>query len=148
MVPASATLSRSTSRAFLRVRAFPASSTFPVEMSRIGLMERREPRSAWALPIRPPFLRLSRVSSAPKTWVRPARSSTSATTWSAEAPDAASSAASSTCVPRPDVIERESMTRTSSSPSTALAAFWADCIVAERSEDRLMHTMASAPAAC
>ena len=49
---------------------------------------------------------------------------------------------------RPEVIERESTTRTSRPPSAALAAFCADCIVADRSDDRLMHTTASAPASC
>ena len=51
-------------------------------------------------------------------------------------------------MPSPAVIERESTTRTSRSPSSALAAFWADCIVADSSDERLMHTTASAPACC
>ena len=114
----------------------------------MGLIDRSEPSRAWAPPMRPPFLRLSSVSSAPTTWVRRARSSTRATTSSADAPPAAASAARSTCVPRPEVIERESTTRTSRSPRSALAAFWADCIVADRSEERLMQTTASAPASC
>ena len=49
-------------------------------------------------------------------------------------------------MPRPEVIECESRTRTSRSSAIALAAFWADCIVADRSDERLMQTTASAPA--
>ena len=45
------------------------------------------------------------------------------------------------------MIDLESITRTSISPSKALAAFCADCIVAESSLDRLMQTTASAPSA-
>ena len=36
----------------------------------IGLIDSSEPSRAWAPPMRPPFLRLSSVSSAPNTWVR------------------------------------------------------------------------------
>ena len=43
IAPASATLSRSTSSAFFRVRALPASSTLPEEMSRIGLIDSSDP---------------------------------------------------------------------------------------------------------
>jgi hypothetical protein len=70
-----------------------------------------------------------------------------ATISSAEAPRAAASAARITWVPSPEVIERESTTCTGSSPASAVAALRADCMVAERPEERLMHTTASAPAA-
>jgi hypothetical protein len=49
-----------------------------------------------------------------------------------------------TWVPRPLVIDRLSMTRTGT-PSKALAAVWADCMVADSWLEMLMHTMASAP---
>ena len=44
------------------------------------------------------------------------------------------------------MIDRESTTRTSSVPSKAFAAVRADWSVADSSDDRLMHTTASAPA--
>ena len=65
---------------------FAGSSTSPVEMSMSGLIESIEPSSAWAPPMRPPFWRFSRVSSAPKTWVRADIDSAMATTSSADAP--------------------------------------------------------------
>ena len=83
--------------------------TSPVEMSRSGLIDRSDPSRAWAPPMRPPFLRFSSVSRAPSTWVRGTMPSTRATTSSALAPPAAASAATVTWVPRPDVIERESI---------------------------------------
>ena len=117
-------------------------------MSRIGLIDRSEPTSAWAPPMRPPFLRLSSVSSAPITWVRRTRSSTRATTSSARRARRRPPRAASTHLgPRPEVIERESTTCTGRSPAIAVAAVRADCIVADRPEERLMHTTASAPAA-
>ena len=50
----------------------------------IGLIASAVARNALALPIRPPFLRFSSVSSAPKTRVRAARSTASASTSSIE----------------------------------------------------------------
>ena len=96
--------------------------------------------------MRPPFFRFSSVSSAPIHDVRGAMSSTIATISSALLPSRAACAAAITCDPSPRVIERESTTRTSSVPSNAFAAVRADCSVAESSDDRLMHTTASAPA--
>ena len=61
-------------------------------------------------------------------------------------PRAPACAARSTWVPSPEVMECESRTRTSRSSAIAFAAFWADCIVADRSDERLMQTTASAPA--
>ena len=79
------------------------------------------------------------------TCVRADRSWTIDSTASASPPSAAASAARRTWVARPEVIERESTTRTSMLPSRALAPFCAACMVADRPEDRLMQTMASAP---
>ena len=42
----------------------------------------------------------------------------------------------------------ESMISIGHSPSSALAATCADCIVAERCAERLTHTMPSAPSSC
>ena len=47
----------------MRVRCLPASSTVPVLMSTMGLIDSIEPSIAWAPPMRPPFFRLSSVSS-------------------------------------------------------------------------------------
>jgi hypothetical protein len=44
------------------------------------------------------------------------------------------------------VIDCESRTCTFTSLSTAVAALWADCMVAESPDDRLMQTTESAPA--
>ena len=109
-----------------------------------GLIESIEPSSAWAPPMRPPFWRFSRVSSAPKTWVRADIDSAIATTSSADAPFLAASAAAITIEPRPTVIDVESTTRMSASIESA--AVIADCIVADRAALMLMHTMAVAPA--
>ena len=141
----SATLSRSHPRDFFRVRWRPASSTTPLLMSISGLIDSMLPSRAWALPIRPPFFRFSRVSMAPKTRVRSRMPSTRVTTSSADAPRAAAWAAACTMTPKPAVTERLSTTRTS--PSTSRAASSEDSIVAETPLDRLIQTMASAPSA-
>src|SRR5207244_11847292 len=49
--------------------------------------------------------------------------------------------------PPPILTDSESMTRTGTSPSTDLAAIWADWMVADSLLERLMHTIPSAPAA-
>ena len=61
----SKSLSRRNSSARRRVRCLPASSTAPSTMRMIGFTDSIEPRRALALPMRPPFLRFSRVSRAP-----------------------------------------------------------------------------------
>ena len=138
---AACTWSRSQASALRRVRTFAASTTSPLEMSTIGLMDSIEPIIAWALPIRPPLRRFSRVSRVPKTWVRREALATSASMESASAPAAAALAACSTSVPRPAVTDRLSSTRMSPrlpvSARTASAPWAADCMVAEIDDDKL-----------
>ena len=64
----------------------PASSTTPSRTSTTGLIESIDPSRARALPIRPPRLRNSSVSSEPNSFVRSRRSVTSATIDSRSAP--------------------------------------------------------------
>ena len=147
---ASATLSRSTSRAFLRVRGLPASSTLPRRDVDDGLdrQQRAEQRlgaadAAALLEVVEGVERADDVGAARRGC------STSATTSSADAPPArglgreqhlgAEARGDRARVDDPHVEV---------ALDGALAAFWADCMVADRSEDRLMHTTASAPAAC
>ncbi len=66
------TFSTRNARALLRVRCLPPCSTFPSRTSMIGLIASAEASNALAPPIRPPFFRLSSVSSAPHTRVRSA----------------------------------------------------------------------------
>ena len=88
---------------------------------------------------------MSRVA---KSLVRSRRSTTSATIDSSESPSAARRAAVRQRLPRPIDALCESITCTGTSPDTAAAATWAACIVAERCDERLMHTMPVAPRAC
>ncbi len=111
----------------------------------IGLIASAEASSALAPPMRPPFFRFSRVSSAPHTLVREARSCARATTAACEALPAARVAQSITMRPRPSVTCWLSITVTLISSATARAASSADCIVADRAALRLMATMLVAP---
>ena len=106
-----------------------------------------EPRSARALPTRPPFLRNSSVSSAPYSFERFRRSVTLATIDSSESPSAARRAAVRQRLPRPIETMSESTTTTGQSAWTACAATCADCMVAESLDDRLMQMMPVAPSA-
>ena len=92
--------------------------------------------SALAPPIRPPFFRLSSVSSAPQTFVRAASECTAATTSSCPAPAAARRAAATAIMPWPIVTERESTTVTGTTSATLRAASSALCIVADSAADR------------
>ena len=93
--------------------------------------------------MRPPFFRLSSVSRVAQIrWRLDLVDSTPATmvvgvgavARPARPPTAPSS-------PRPRVTDRESTTsHVDASSSNALAAVWADCIVADSCDDRLMHT--------
>jgi len=103
------------------------------------------PTRAWAPPMRPPFFRLSRVLRAPKMRVRSAFSLRSASISSALLPASAARAASMQARPMAPLTVWVSMIRTST--STLLAACWADSMVADRPEARLMHRTVSAPAA-
>ena len=58
-------VSRNHSSDLRRVRCLAASSTAPSSIRMIGLIESIEPSIDCALPMRPPFTRFSRVSSAP-----------------------------------------------------------------------------------
>ena len=69
-----------------RVRCLPPCSTAPSTTSMIGLIASAVASIALAPPMRPPFFRLSSVSSAPNTLVRAARSAASAATSSRLAP--------------------------------------------------------------
>ena len=83
--------------------------------------------------MRPPFLRLSSVSSVAYTRVRSTSPFTNASISSAEEPAAAALAASITMVPSPAVRVRLSMTRTGTVSATARAALRADSMVADSS---------------
>ncbi len=117
----------------------------------IGLIESAVASMAFALPMRPPFFRLSSVSSAPKTRVRATRSWASASMSSMLAPSRAARAHASTIVPRPMVIVRLSTTRTSrsmvSSAMIVRAASWADCMVADNADDSEITITLVAPLA-
>ena len=149
IAPASATLSRSTSSAFLRVRGLPASSTFPVEMSRIGLIDSSEPSERLGAADAAALLQVVEgVEGAEHVGARGQVLHERDDVVGRRAARRRPRRRAAPGCRGPTVIECESTTRTSSSPSTALAAFWADCIVADRSALRLMHTTASAPACC
>ena len=92
-----------------------------------GLLE----RMAFAPPMRPPFFKLSSVSSAANTRVRGITDCARATTSSAEAPVLASSAQARTVRPRPIEALRLSTMRTSIPGATARAAISALCMVAD-----------------
>ena len=65
---------RGTPAPCVRVRCLPCCSTTPSATSMIGLIDSAVASSALALPMRPPFFRLSSVSRAPNTRVRATRS--------------------------------------------------------------------------
>ena len=129
------------------MRCRDSGSTTPSRTSITGLIDSIDPSIACAPPTRPPFLRFSSVSSAPYTRVRGTSASAADATWPADWPSAARRAASTAIIPRPIETESESTTRTSISPSSALAAICAAWMVAERREEMLMQTIAPAPSA-
>ena len=112
----STSLSTRNASAFERVRCLPPCSTLPSRTSMIGLIASADASSALAPPMRPPFFRLSSVSSAPHTLVRVGQvAGARPTTSSRSAPRAASRAQSATIMPRPSVQLRLSTTVTGTS---------------------------------
>ena len=129
------------------MRTLGPASTAPSITSITGFTDSMVPIRALAAPMRPPFLRFSRVSRVAWILVRAAMSSAMATISSTEAPAAPALAASMQMVPRPRLTDLESTARTGSSPARALAAVSAAWMVADSLDDRLMHTTPVAPAA-
>ena len=123
-----------------RVRCLPASATAPFSTLISGLTESIEPSAARAAPMRPPFFRFSRVSSAANTRIRGILASMTATTSSIDLPAAAASAPAIASSPCAIVTLRLSITRTVMASLTASAASCADWKVADRSEDSVTQT--------
>ena len=134
------------SSAFWRPRTRPTGTITPSSTVRIGLTFRREPASAWALPIRPPFWRYSSVATVKTTrFVRLKRSTSSSISSSVVPASSRRSIASASNATASEAVS-VSTSRTRS-PSSCSAARRADSYVPESFDVRWSDQIRSYPAA-